>query len=126
MGWNGSMAACQHQHFGASNPSFVSPLRCRHSRSSAARHHGNSRGTGEETCVLTPRLQAAWKVTRWYWAIMGVCPDRSAPLAMSGELSFCINDLAECRGDLKEDARLIRVSYRGATSAEGSVRKIMG
>jgi hypothetical protein len=44
---------------------------------------------------------------------------------MCGELSFCINDLASCRGDLKEVARLVWGNYRGATSAEGSIRKII-
>jgi hypothetical protein len=45
---------------------------------------------------------------------------------MGGEFSFCINDLASCRGDIKEVARLVLGNYRGATSADGSIRKIIG
>jgi hypothetical protein len=40
-------------------------------------------------------------------------------------MSFCINDLAACRGDLEEVARLVLKNYRGATSAEGSIGKII-
>jgi len=75
---------------------------------------------------MIPRFYAAWKVTRRYWAIMGVCPASSVFFAMGGELSFCINDLASYRGDLKEVASLVLGNYRGATSAEGSIRKIIG
>jgi hypothetical protein len=57
---------------------------------------------------------------------MGVWPASSVFFAMGGELSFCINDLASNLGDLKEVARLVLGNYRGATSAEGSIRKIIG
>jgi hypothetical protein len=57
---------------------------------------------------------------------MGVCPASSVFFAMGGELSFCINGLASYRGDLEEVARLILGNYRGATSAKGSTRKIIG
>lgn len=55
---------------------------------------------------------------------MGVWPERSVLLTMGGEMSICINDLAACRGGLKEVARLVLGNYRGATSAEGSVGKV--
>jgi hypothetical protein len=45
---------------------------------------------------------------------------------MGGELFFCINDLASYRGDLKEVTRLVLGNYRGATSAAGSIIKIIG
>ena len=57
---------------------------------------------------------------------MGVWPASSVFFAMAGELSFCINDLALYRGDLKEVAHLVLTNYRGATSVEGSIRKIVG
>ena len=57
---------------------------------------------------------------------MGVCPASSVFFAMGGELSFCINDLASYRGDRKEVARLVLGNYRGVTSVEGSIRKIVG
>jgi hypothetical protein len=57
---------------------------------------------------------------------MGVWPAGSVFFATGGELSLCINDLASYRGDLREVARLVLGNYRGATSAEGSVRKIIG
>jgi hypothetical protein len=57
---------------------------------------------------------------------MGVWPDRSVFFAMGGGMSLCINDLAACRGDLKEVARLVLGNDRGATSAEGSIGKIIG
>lgn len=75
---------------------------------------------------MNPRLYWAQKVTRRYWAIMGVWPETSGLFTMIGELSFCINDLASYRGDLKEVARLVLGNYRGATSVEGSIRKIVG
>jgi hypothetical protein len=56
---------------------------------------------------------------------MGVWPDRSVFFAMGGGMSLCINDLAACRGDLKEVARWVLGNYRGATSAEGSIGKII-
>ncbi|MDO9094682.1 MAG: hypothetical protein Q7U99_18840 [Rubrivivax sp.] len=57
---------------------------------------------------------------------MGVCPASSMFFAVGGELSFCINDLASYRGDLKEVARLVLGNYRWATSARGSIKKIVG
>jgi hypothetical protein len=45
--------------------------------------------------------------------------------AMGGESSFCINGLAASRGGLMEVARLVLRNYRGATSAEGSIREIV-
>jgi hypothetical protein len=57
---------------------------------------------------------------------MGVWPASSVFFAMGGELSFCINDLAFCGVDLKEVARLVLRNYRGATSAKGLIRKILG
>lgn len=57
---------------------------------------------------------------------MGVWPERSGLFAMGGELSFCIKDLAACRGDLNEVARLGLGNYRGATTAAGSVSKFIG
>jgi hypothetical protein len=57
---------------------------------------------------------------------MGVWPETSVFFGTGGELSFGINDLASFRGDLKEVARLILGNYRGATSADGSIRKING
>lgn len=55
---------------------------------------------------------------------MGVWPERSVFLAMGGELSFGINDLAACRGGLEEVARLVLRNYRGETSAEGLIGKV--
>ena len=95
-------------------------------RSCASRHQRDSRGTCGVTYLVIPRRYAAWKVTRRYCAITGVWSAKSGAFAMGGELSFCINDLAACRGDLKEVARLVLRNYHGVTSAEVSIRKSFG
>jgi hypothetical protein len=33
----------------------------------------------------------------WYWAIIGVCPEKAAPVGMGKEFSFDINDLCDFR-----------------------------
>jgi len=47
---------------------------------------------------VIPRIYAAWKFTRWYWAIMGVWPAcaRSAALGALGFASFDKGRLSGC------------------------------
>lgn len=45
--------------------------------SSVARQDGNFRGTGAKTYGVSLSFQAVYKVTRWYWAIIGEWRERS-------------------------------------------------
>jgi hypothetical protein len=56
---------------------------------------------------------------------MGVWPAMSVLFAVGGELSFCINDLAECRGALDEVARQVSLNYRGVTSGSMLIEEVI-
>jgi hypothetical protein len=74
---------------------------------------------------VSPKFYEAWKVTRWYWAILGVWPALSLLVAVGVGLLCCIKDVpAYCRG-LEEVARQIPWDCRGATSDDGSTGKVI-